>query len=113
MLALKWSFCKKKNLSQALGVSYIPRPNRIRFKSTGSFVIANLETILFYLPPSRKEYRSIIVIFFAMLMHSIFMYVLITTVFYPFNYVIKETIFTETKSVAYYLKHQKAGRSSY
>ena len=64
----------KKNLSQALGVSYIPRPNGTRFKSTCSFVIANLETILFYLPPSRKEDRSIIVISFIMLMHSIFMF---------------------------------------
>ena len=64
VLALKWPVCQK-NLSQALGVSYIPRPKPIRFKSTCSFVIANLETILFYLPPSRKEDRSIIVIFFA------------------------------------------------
>ena len=64
----------KKTLSQALGVSYIPRPNPIRFKSICSFVISNLETILFYLQASRKEDRSIIVIFFTMLMHSIFMF---------------------------------------
>ena len=111
VLALKWPFCQK-TICQALGVSYIPRPNRVRFKSICSFVIANFETIRFYLPPSRKEDRSIILILFTMLMHSYF-YVLITTFFYPFNYVIKETIFTERKSVAYYLKHRKAGRSSY
>ena len=104
---------QKKNLSQALGVPYIPRPNRIRFESTCSFVMANLETILFYLPPSRKKGRPFYYRNFFYHVNAFYFYVLITTVFYPFNYVIKETIFTERKSVAYYLKHRKAGRSSY
>ena len=75
---------KKKNLSQTLGVSYIPWPNRIRFKSTSCYVIANLETILFTY--RRLERKTVLLpyFFFTMLMHSYF-YVLITTVFYPFN----------------------------
>ena len=56
---------KKILVKLALGVSYIPRPNRIRIKSTCSVVIANLEIFLVYLPPSRKEDCSIIVIFFC------------------------------------------------
>lgn len=104
---------KKILVKLALGFSYIPRPNRIRIKSTCSVVIANLEIFLVYLLPPRKEDCSIIVIFFAILMHTYLKFVLITTVFHSFNYFIKETIFTERKSVAYYLKNRKAGRSSY